>query len=165
MVKQKKRTRIMQSGKNCAINCAIQAAYLIWKQKISLVLTKLYCSLFNHNPEFRCVICTLLHFLHYCITHFALALHSFLSQSELNTFFVYITMYEISAFKFVNNLWFAFFIRKSALYKFIFVSTAQQITTQHTETNKFILGGLSENQPEHATSIYMTVSITVCWWV
>ena len=85
MVKQKKRTRITQSGKNCAINCAIEGARLIWKQKISLVLTKPYCSLANHNPEFRCVICTVLHI-------FALVLdilHSFLSQSELSNFFVY----------------------------------------------------------------------------
>ena len=48
-------------------------------------LTKPYCSLANHNPEFRCVSCTV-------YTHFALVLHilhSFLSQSELNNFFVY----------------------------------------------------------------------------
>ena len=40
----------------------------------------------SHNPEFRCVICT-------GITLFALVLHilhSFLSQSELSNFFVYI---------------------------------------------------------------------------
>ena len=78
MVKQKKRTLITQSGKNWAINCAIGGMCLIWKQKISLVLTKSYCSLANHNPEFQCVICTLLHFLHwyytFCthVTHFAL---------------------------------------------------------------------------------------------
>ena len=29
MVKQKKRTRITQSGKNCAINCAIQGTSMI----------------------------------------------------------------------------------------------------------------------------------------
>ena len=29
MVEQKERTRIMQSGKNCAINCAIQGVRLI----------------------------------------------------------------------------------------------------------------------------------------
>ena len=29
MVEQKKRTRITQSGKNCAINCTIQAVRLI----------------------------------------------------------------------------------------------------------------------------------------
>ena len=33
------------------------------KTKDSLVLTKPYCSLANHNPELRCVICTVLHFL------------------------------------------------------------------------------------------------------
>ena len=50
MVKQKKRTRITQSRKNCAINYALQ-----WKKKkkISLVLTKPYCSLANHNTECR----------------------------------------------------------------------------------------------------------------
>ena len=68
IVKQKKRKCITQLGKNCAIDCAIQGVRLIWKQKIWLVLTKPYCSLANHNPEFRCVICTVLHFLHSCYT-------------------------------------------------------------------------------------------------
>ena len=54
--------------KNCTINCAIQGVRLIWKQKILLVLTKPYCSLANHNPEFGCVMCTVLHFLHWCDT-------------------------------------------------------------------------------------------------
>ena len=59
---------------------------------ISLVLSKPYSSLANHNPEFLCAICTVLHVLHWCITHFALVLHilhSFLSQSEFSNFFVY----------------------------------------------------------------------------
>ena len=94
MVNQKKCRRIMQSGKTCAINCTILGSRLIWKEKIWLVLTKPYCSLANHNPEFRCEICTVLHFLHwYCITHFTLVLHilhSFLSQSELSNFFVHV---------------------------------------------------------------------------
>ena len=34
MVKQKKRTRITQSGKNYAINCATQGVRLILTQKI-----------------------------------------------------------------------------------------------------------------------------------
>ena len=55
MVKHKKRSRITESGKICAI----QGVRLIWKQKISLILTKPYCSLANHKPEFRCVIYTL----------------------------------------------------------------------------------------------------------
>ena len=51
------------------------------KTKDSLVLTKPFCSLANHNPELRCVICTVLHFLlgisgitHFYtrVTHFAL---------------------------------------------------------------------------------------------
>ena len=49
-----------------------------------------FVHLANHNTEFRCVICTILHF---CtgITHFALVLHilhSFLSQSELSNFLI-----------------------------------------------------------------------------
>ena len=70
MVKQKKRTRITQSGKNCTINCTIQGARFILNEKISLVLTKPRCTLANHdhNPEIRCVICTVLHFLHSCDT-------------------------------------------------------------------------------------------------
>ena len=52
----KKRMCIMQSGKNCAINCTIQGRCLIGKWKIWLVLTKPYCSL--ANLEFQCVICT-----------------------------------------------------------------------------------------------------------
>ena len=55
--KRKKRTHINQSGKNCAI----QGARLIWKEKIWLVLIKPDCLLANHNPEFRCVICTEMH--------------------------------------------------------------------------------------------------------
>ena len=38
MVNQKKRTRITQSGKNCAMNCAIQGVRLIWQQKIWLAI-------------------------------------------------------------------------------------------------------------------------------
>ena len=38
MVEQKERTRITQSGKNCAMNCAIQGVRLIWKQKIWLAI-------------------------------------------------------------------------------------------------------------------------------
>ena len=40
MVKQKKRTRITQSRKTCAINCATQGVRLIWKQKIWLAIFK-----------------------------------------------------------------------------------------------------------------------------
>ena len=45
MVKEKKCTRITQSGKNYAINYAMQGARVSRKQKISLVLTKPYCLL------------------------------------------------------------------------------------------------------------------------
>ena len=34
VVEQKERTGITQSGKNCAMNCAIQGMRLIWNQKI-----------------------------------------------------------------------------------------------------------------------------------
>ena len=91
MVKQKKHTHITQSGKNYTINCTIQGARLIWKQKISLVLTKPYCSLANEQNFNDCVISTVLHFFHWCI--FALVLHishSFLSQSGLSNLFLHI---------------------------------------------------------------------------
>ena len=74
MLKQKKRTRITQSGKNCAI----QGARLIWKQKIWLVLTRSYCLLANHIST--------------GITLFAL-LHlnyTALSPSESSNFLMYI---------------------------------------------------------------------------
>ena len=38
MVKQKKCTRITQSGKNDAIDCTIQGTCMIWKQKIWLAI-------------------------------------------------------------------------------------------------------------------------------
>ena len=38
MVEQKECTDIMQSGKNCAMNCTIQGVRLIWKQKIWLAI-------------------------------------------------------------------------------------------------------------------------------
>ena len=47
MVKQKKRTRITQSGRNCAIQCV----RLIWKQKIWLVLFKPYCLVASQMRE------------------------------------------------------------------------------------------------------------------
>ena len=50
MVKQKKRTRITQSGKNYAINWAIQGARLIWKQKIWLAISE---SFFNLLKDVR----------------------------------------------------------------------------------------------------------------
>ena len=64
--------RITQSGKNCSINCAIPGARFIWKQKIWLVLTKPYCLLANHNPEFRRVICNGITLLALCYTWTAL---------------------------------------------------------------------------------------------
>ena len=52
MVKQRKRTRITQSGKNYAINCAIQGVRLIWKQKIGLAIDEFLWSLTNQNTWF-----------------------------------------------------------------------------------------------------------------
>ena len=40
MVAQKERRRITQSGKNRAMNCAIQGLHLIWKQKIWLAISE-----------------------------------------------------------------------------------------------------------------------------
>ena len=52
MVKQKELTRITQSGKNCAIKCAIQGVRLIWKQKIWLAICEFLWSLTNQNAWF-----------------------------------------------------------------------------------------------------------------
>ena len=41
MVEQKERMRITQSGKNCAMSCAVQGVRLIWKQKIWLAICEL----------------------------------------------------------------------------------------------------------------------------
>ena len=49
MVKQKERTRITQSGKNCAMNCAIQVKLLIWKKKIWLAICEFLFSNFPVN--------------------------------------------------------------------------------------------------------------------
>ena len=58
MVKQKKRTRIMQSGKNCAINCTIQGVCFIWKQSIWLAICEFLWSLTNQNAWFATSFCT-----------------------------------------------------------------------------------------------------------
>ena len=58
MVKQKRRTCITQSGKNYAINCAIQGVRLIWKQKIWLAICKFLWSLTNQNAWFVSSSCT-----------------------------------------------------------------------------------------------------------
>ena len=58
MVKQKKRTCITQSGKNYAINCAIQDVSLIWKQKIWLAICEFLWSLTNQNAWCLTSFCT-----------------------------------------------------------------------------------------------------------
>ena len=58
MVKQNKRTCITQSGKNYAINCAIQGVRLIWKQNIWLAVCKFLWSLTNQNACFVSSFCT-----------------------------------------------------------------------------------------------------------
>ena len=77
MVKQKKRTHITQSGKNCIIKLRHPRRALDLKAKDLIGSSKAYCLLADHNPEFRCVICTgitlfalVLHFFCTCVTHF-----------------------------------------------------------------------------------------------
>ena len=84
MVKQKKRTRIMQSGKKLRhkLRRPRRALDLKTKDFISPDHTLFFSSLVNHNPEFRGVICTVLHFLHWCITHFSLVLHTPVSANH-----------------------------------------------------------------------------------
>ena len=53
-MEQKKRTRITQSGKNCAI----QGVRLIWKQKIWLAIFEFLWSLTNQNTWFVTSFCT-----------------------------------------------------------------------------------------------------------
>ena len=55
---QKKRMRITQSGKNYAINCAIQGMRLIWKQKIWSAICEFLWSLTNQNAWFVTSFCT-----------------------------------------------------------------------------------------------------------
>ena len=57
MVKQKKLTRITQSGKNCVINCAIEGVRLIWKQKIWLAICEFHWSVTNQNAGFVSSFC------------------------------------------------------------------------------------------------------------
>ena len=56
--KRAKRTRITQSGKNYAINCAIQGVRLIWKQKIWLAICGFLWPLPNQNTWFVSPFCT-----------------------------------------------------------------------------------------------------------
>ena len=86
MVKQKKRTCTMQSGKKYAINCAIQGVRLIWKQKIWLAICKFLWSFTNQNAWFVSSFCTEL-------TLFCTAFEkncAALNQSKWRNFFKYI---------------------------------------------------------------------------
>ena len=58
IAKQKKLMCNTQSGKNYAINCAIQGVRLIWKQKIWLTICKFLWSLTNQNAWFVSSFCT-----------------------------------------------------------------------------------------------------------
>ena len=58
MVKQKKCTRITQSGKNYANNCPIRGVHLIWKQKIWLVICEFLWPLTYQNAWFVTSFCT-----------------------------------------------------------------------------------------------------------
>ena len=57
MVEQKERTRITRSGKNCAMNCAIQGVRLIWKQKTWLPICEFLFRDFPVN-QFNFKFCT-----------------------------------------------------------------------------------------------------------
>ena len=86
MVKQRKRTCTTQSGKNYAINCAIQGVRSIWKQKIWLAIFKFLWSLTNQNAWFASSFCTEL-------TLFCTAFEkncTVLNQSKWRNFFMYI---------------------------------------------------------------------------
>ena len=89
MVEQKERTRITQSGKNCAMNCAIQGVHLIWKQKIWLAV---YEFLFRDFPvnQFNFVF---LHSKNFKFLH-CLGLIDILSANQHGEIFscIYITM-------------------------------------------------------------------------
>ena len=87
MVKQTKRTRITQSGKNCAINWATQGARLIWKQNIWLVLTKPCCLVANQKRELISYFCTELTL--FCTVFLKKNCAAF-SQSEWRNFLMYI---------------------------------------------------------------------------
>ena len=90
MVKQKKHTCITQSGKNYAINCAIQGVRLIWRQKNWLAICKFLWSLTNQNALFVSSFCTEL-------TLFCTVLEkncTALNQSKWRIFFMYIIRSE-----------------------------------------------------------------------
>ena len=87
MVEQKDRTRIAQSGKNCAINCATQGLRFIWKQKIWLAIYEFLWLLTNQNAWFVSSFCTEL-------TLFCTVFEkncSALNQLEWGNFFMYIS--------------------------------------------------------------------------
>ena len=102
MVTQKKRTRITQSGKNYAINCAIQGVRLIWKQKIWLAICKFLRSLTNQNAWFVSSFCTEL-------TLFCTVFEkncTALNQSKWRDFFMYIIREHNAEYKlFLMFLW------------------------------------------------------------
>ena len=90
MVKQKKRTCITQSGKNYAINCAIQGVHFNWKQKIRLAICKFLWSLTNQNAWFVSSFCTEL-------TLFCTVFEkncTALNQSNWRNFFMYIISFR-----------------------------------------------------------------------
>ena len=88
MVEQEERTRITESGKNCAI----QGVRLIWKQNIWLVICEFLWSLTNQNAWFLSSFCTELTLLHF----FSKKKCTVLNQSEWENFFMYIIRYQTS---------------------------------------------------------------------
>ena len=92
MFKQNKRTCITQSGKSCAINCAIQGVRLIWKQKIWLAICEFLWSLTNQNAWFVSSFCSELTFFCTVFEKNCTALN----QSKWRNFFMYIIRYQIT---------------------------------------------------------------------
>ena len=91
MVKQKKLMCITQSGKNYAINRAIQGVRLIWKQKLWSAICKFLWSLTNQNAWFVSSFCTELTLFCTLFERNCTALN----QSKWRNFFMYIIMQKI----------------------------------------------------------------------
>ena len=131
MVKQKGPMRITQSGKNCAINCAIQGVCLIWKQKIWLAICEFLWSLTNQNSWFvssffteLTLFCTV--FKENCTA---------LNQSEWRNFFMQIISYIIT---YPHHFSFPFFfcISLTILLLFIYIAWSWMSSWWHKLDSK-----------------------------
>ena len=90
IIKQKKRTRITQSGKNCAI----QGVRLIWKQKIWLAICEFLWSLTNQNAWFVSSFCTELTLFCTVFKKKKAKKNALLLTDQMEKFFMYIIMSE-----------------------------------------------------------------------